>query len=102
MKPELKDTLTYCSLSYPSGLGTPDPTLTLMVRILMVNLPSLPPFMITLEYAILSLCSAQKFTAIGFSQIDAVRGPPQCLAPGHCVLTLGGNTNSYALEQTNL
>lgn len=60
----------------------------------------LAPFMVTPGYAILALCSAQKFTAISFSQINAVRGPPQCPAPGHCVLTLDGNTSSYAFEQT--
>lgn len=93
MKSELKNTLSYCALSCPPGPGRPDPTLTIMAKILMVtvvNLPNLLPFMLTPGYAISSLCLAQKFTVIVFSQIKAVSGPPQCLALGHCVLTLFG------------
>lgn len=89
LKPELKGTLVI--VPWTGHLDWAD--IILMVKILMVilvNLPSLLLFTIMPRCAILSLCSAQKFTAIGFPQMHAVSGPPQCPALGHCVLTLFG------------
>lgn len=90
MKPELKDTLSYCTLSCPSGLGRPCLDYYGQDSDDHGAYARLTPLHDDAWWAILSLSSAQKFTLIGFPQTDAASGPPQCLALGHCVLTLFG------------